>query len=82
MADIPGPPSVPRCSECGTHPMRPHLAECSIGAANARHWSNVHVVEQAFTEALAERRADREFMARLRDRIQQDRNILDRLADG
>ena len=77
----PGPAPVARCSECNQHPTRPHLAECSIGAANAQHWTNVHVVEQAFKEALDERRADREFMARLRARIKTDGVLLEKLAN-
>lgn len=78
----PGPPPVPRCSECNAHPMSHHLAECSIGAANARHWSNVHVVEQVWAEAIAAKRQDREFMERLRNNITKHADLLERLADA
>ena len=81
-ANPPGPPPVPRCSECGTHPTRPHLAECGIGAANARHWSNVHVVEQMLAEAVAAKRQDRAFMERLRANITKHADLLERLADA
>ena len=80
----PGPPPIPRCSECNTVPDirrgRYHPPECERGKANEAHAANVRAVEDALREAVNERRQDREFMARLADRVAMDKAILDKLA--
>lgn len=78
----PGPPAIPRCAECRQivgH--QGHAADCSIGKEQAEHHANVRAVEQSLAAAIAERRTDREFMARLRRRLEDDDEILHRLAD-
>lgn len=85
MAEIahpPGPAPIPRCPECGAHPMKTHAESCSIGRANDEHWRNFDAVREAISTALHERRTDRPFMRRLRERLDNDRHILDRLAGG
>ena len=81
-APIPGPPAPPRCLECGGHPRRPHTDGCSVGAANDAHWGNVRAVEKSLADAIAAKRADREFMARLRRNIDKHADLLERLADA
>ena len=77
----PGPPPIPRCRECRRIVgYKGHAPECSIGAEARDHWSNVQAVEKALADAIAERRTDRPFMRRLRKRVEQDGDLLARLA--
>jgi hypothetical protein len=80
---VPGPPSIPTCRECRRvvgH--QGHAPECSIGQEQRVHFGNVSAVEVALKKAIDLRRQDREFMARLRARIEADANVLDALASG
>lgn len=77
----PGPPPLPRFQECGMHPSRGHTVMCSIGEGVAYHWSVVWDVQEEFRRFVADHRSDREFMRRLRDRLREDKTILDRLGE-
>lgn len=79
----PGPPSIPRCRECRRIVgYQGHAPDCSIGQEQKVHFGNVTAVEVALKDAIARRRNDREFMARLRTRLEADSAILDALADA
>lgn len=78
-----GPPPIPRCPECDHIVMyRGHAPDCTRGQEQAAHLANVRAVEKALAEAITERRTDREFMRRLRARVESDRSILEGLADA
>lgn len=82
----PGPPAPPRCPECrgprsvGGSAIRWHEPDCSIGQAGQRSAERDRRIIDALTEAVHERRKDDDFMERLRERLETDKNILDRLA--
>lgn len=86
-APIPGPPAPPRCLECGGprsvggSAIRYHEPDCSVGQLGRRRSEVETEIRDALIKALQARRNDDEFMARLRDRVREDADILARLAD-
>ena len=83
----PGPPSIPRCSECGgphgsKNWMPRHLPDCSIGIEGRRRAQVSREVTDALTKAVQAKYQDVEFMDRLHRNITKHADLLERLADA